>query len=92
MKTSLHGKSVCRWDEPAARPLVPAVRSGYREDEVVGIQIPQPHAIQTDAVRLGGLDHGRAPALMGGILDIVEGLTLAQTGKFFRFTGEEREF
>lgn len=27
-----------------------------------------------------------------GILDISAGLTLAETGKFFRFSGEERDF
>jgi hypothetical protein len=42
---------------------------------------------------MGGIDADEDPvAVAAGILDISAKLTLAETGKFFRFSGEEREF
>jgi len=38
------------------------------------------------------VNRGLGAALAIGILDLAAGLTLAETGKFFRFSGEERDF
>ncbi|WP_342070227.1 hypothetical protein [Yoonia algicola] len=40
-----------------------------------------------------GVDRGLGASLVAaGILDITAKLTLAETGKLFRFSGEERDF
>ncbi|MEN8917320.1 MAG: SDR family NAD(P)-dependent oxidoreductase [Octadecabacter sp.] len=60
--------------------------------EPIGIPVAlvDPGWVRTD---MGGIGADEDPnTVAAGILDVCAGLTLAKTGKFFRFSGEEREF
>ncbi|MDA9208160.1 SDR family NAD(P)-dependent oxidoreductase [Octadecabacter sp.] len=60
------------------------------EPDRIPVVLVDPGWVRTD---MGGMDADEDPDVVAaGILDISAGLTLAETGKFFRFTGEERDF
>ena len=60
------------------------------EPEGIPVALIDPGWVRTD---MGGADADEDPATVAaGILRIAISLTLKDTGKFFRFTGEEREF
>ncbi|MEM9552567.1 MAG: SDR family NAD(P)-dependent oxidoreductase [Pseudomonadota bacterium] len=60
------------------------------EPEGVPVALVDPGWVRTD---MGGADAEEDPHdVASGVLDIARDLTLKDTGKFFRFTGEEREF
>lgn len=60
------------------------------EADGIPVVVVDPGWVRTD---IGGMDADEDPDLVAaGILDISAGLTLAETGKFFRFSGEERDF
>ncbi|AKS47055.1 Short-chain dehydrogenase [Octadecabacter temperatus] len=60
------------------------------EPDGIPVVVVDPGWVRTD---MGGMDAEEDPDVVAaGILDISAGLTLAETGKFFRFTGEERDF
>ncbi len=60
------------------------------EHSGIAVALVDPGWVRTD---MGGPQAEEAPNdVAAGILSIAERLTLADTGKFFRFTGEEREF
>ncbi|MGJ8621190.1 MAG: SDR family NAD(P)-dependent oxidoreductase [Yoonia sp.] len=60
------------------------------EPDGIPVVLVDPGWVRTD---MGGMDADEdAAEVAAGILDIAAGLTLADTGKFFRFTGEERDF
>lgn len=56
----------------------------------IAVALVDPGWVRTD---MGGTDAEEDPDVVaGGILDLAERLTLAETGKFLRHTGEERPF
>jgi NAD(P)-dependent dehydrogenase (short-subunit alcohol dehydrogenase family) len=60
------------------------------EPEGIAVALVDPGWVQTD---MGGNDADEdVGAVAEGILAIAERLSLPDTGKFFRFTGEERDF
>lgn len=60
------------------------------EPDGIPVALIDPGWVRTD---MGGLDAEEDPDdVARGILDIAMRLTLSDTGKFFRFTGEERAF
>ena len=60
------------------------------EPEAIPVVLVDPGWVRTD---MGGLDAEEDPTEVAqGMLAIAERLTIKDTGKFFRFTGEEREF
>ena len=60
------------------------------EADGIPVALVDPGWVRTD---MGGLDADEDPnAVARGILDIADRLTMSDTGKFFRFTGEERAF
>ncbi|MEL6957683.1 MAG: SDR family NAD(P)-dependent oxidoreductase [Pseudomonadota bacterium] len=60
------------------------------EPDEIPVVLIDPGWVRTD---MGGKDADEDPAVVAaGILNISAGLTLAETGKFFLFSGEEREF
>lgn len=60
------------------------------EPDGIPVVLVDPGWVRTD---MGGMDADEDPIeVAAGILDISAGLTLAETGKFFHFSGEEREF
>lgn len=60
------------------------------EPEGIPVALIDPGWVQTD---MGGAEAEESPETVArGILDIADHLTLADTGKFYRFTGEERPF
>ncbi|MEL7345195.1 MAG: SDR family NAD(P)-dependent oxidoreductase [Pseudomonadota bacterium] len=60
------------------------------EPDSIAVALVDPGWVRTD---MGGSEAEEDPAKVSlGILAIAERLTMADTGKFFRFTGEERAF
>ncbi|WP_147127505.1 SDR family NAD(P)-dependent oxidoreductase [Shimia ponticola] len=60
------------------------------EPEEISVALVDPGWVRTD---MGGADAEEDPHDVAcGVLNIARDLTLEDTGKFFRFTGEEREF
>ncbi|MGR3513551.1 MAG: SDR family NAD(P)-dependent oxidoreductase [Paracoccaceae bacterium] len=60
------------------------------EPDSIPVALIDPGWVRTD---MGGMDAEEDPDdVAQGILDIAMRLTLSDTGKFFRFTGEERAF
>ncbi|MEO0831124.1 MAG: short-chain dehydrogenase, partial [Pseudomonadota bacterium] len=60
------------------------------EPEGIPVALVDPGWVRTD---MGGADADEDPHNVAcGVLHIAQDLTLKDTGKFFRFTGEEREF
>lgn len=60
------------------------------EPDGIPVVVVDPGWVRTD---IGGIDAEEDPDVVAaGILDIAAGLTLAETGRFFRFSGEERDF
>lgn len=60
------------------------------EPENIPVALVDPGWVRTD---MGGAQADEDPAAVAaGVLAIAEGLTMADTGQFFRFTGEQREF
>ncbi|KZM50209.1 SDR family NAD(P)-dependent oxidoreductase [Labrenzia sp. OB1] len=60
------------------------------EPEGIPVALVDPGWVQTD---MGGPSADTAPAdVAGGVMKIAEVLTLSGTGKFFKWTGEERPF
>lgn len=60
------------------------------EADGITVALVDPGWVRTD---MGGLEAEEDPMTVAdGILDLADRLSLAETGKFFRFTGEERPF
>lgn len=60
------------------------------EPKGITVALVDPGWVRTD---MGGDEAEEDPvAVAKGIMDVIDRLTLADTGKFFRFSGEEREF
>ncbi|PIE09419.1 MAG: short-chain dehydrogenase [Rhodobacterales bacterium] len=60
------------------------------EPEGIPVALVDPGWVRTD---MGGAEADETPEdVARGILNVTERLTLADTGKFFRFTGEDRAF
>lgn len=60
------------------------------EPENIAVALVDPGWVRTD---MGGADADLDPTEVGsGILTLAETLTMSQTGRFFRWSGEEREF
>lgn len=60
------------------------------ESDGVAVALVDPGWVRTD---MGGEEADEdVSEVAGGILALAERLTIADTGKFFRFTGEERDF
>ena len=60
------------------------------EDEGIAVAVIDPGWVRTD---MGGAEAEEDPiAVARGILSVADKLSIADTGKFFRFTGEERPF
>ncbi len=77
----------------ASKAAVNKVMQGLATDlapEGIACILVDPGWVQTD---MGGTGAPETPeAVAQGILDLADRLTLADTGRFFRFTGEERPF
>ncbi|AUC54435.1 short-chain dehydrogenase [Sagittula sp. P11] len=77
----------------ASKTAVNKVMQGLATDlapEGIACVLVDPGWVQTD---MGGTGAPVTPeAVAQGILDLADRLTLADTGRFFRFTGEERPF
>ena len=60
------------------------------EPEAIPVALVDPGWVRTD---MGGSDAEEDPHdVAKGVINIAQALTMKDTGKFFRFTGEEREF
>lgn len=60
------------------------------EPDGITVALVDPGWVRTD---MGGAEADESPDVVAaGILDLADRLTLSDTGKFFRFTGEERAF
>lgn len=60
------------------------------EPEGIAVALVDPGWVRTD---MGGKDAEQVPAVVAdGILNLAEALSMTDTGRFFRFTGEERPF
>ncbi|MEL6609944.1 MAG: SDR family NAD(P)-dependent oxidoreductase [Pseudomonadota bacterium] len=77
----------------ASKAAVNKVMQGLATDlepDGIAVLLVDPGWVRTD---MGGQDAAEDPAdVARGILDIADRVNLSDTGKFFRFTGEERPF
>ncbi|ADZ71237.1 SDR family NAD(P)-dependent oxidoreductase [Polymorphum gilvum] len=77
----------------ASKAAVNKVMQGLATDlaaEAIAVGLVDPGWVQTD---MGGPEAELAPATVAtGILDLAEGLDMSRTGRFFKWTGEERPF
>ena len=80
-------------ESPAPRILTVSSQMawmGYRKADGIPVALVDPGWVSTD---MGGAEADESPVeVAAGILAIAARLTMKDTGKFFRFTGEEREF
>lgn len=77
----------------ASKAALNKVMQGLATDlapENIAVALVDPGWVQTD---MGGPDADEtAETVARGIIDIAEGLTMAGTGRFYRYTGQQRDF